>query len=68
MNFVNRLLSRRSILKANKRKALACTRLPIAADIHPRHAAKDPKQFAEVVLLGVFRDVGHAQGGEVVPA
>ena len=66
MHLVHSLLRCRLVLEADEREALPDTSLAVPPDVNPRDAAKCAEEVPQVVLLGIFGDIGDAQRGQVV--
>jgi hypothetical protein len=66
MHLVHRALRHCPLFKTDKRKALPNAGVTVAADIDAHDTPKRAEQLAQVVLLCVLGDVGHAKSWEVI--
>lgn len=54
------------VLEADESVTLANTSFAVAADVDTHHTTKAAEEFPEVVVIGVFAEIGNTEGGEVV--
>ena len=66
VHLVHRALRHCPFFKTDKRKAFPNAGVAVAADIDAHDTPERAEQLAQVVLLRVLRDVGHAKSWEVI--
>ena len=66
VHLLHRLLCISLIIKTDKRKALSNASLAISTYVHTHNTAKVTKELTQIVLAGVFWDIGNAQCWQII--